>query len=123
MGPARSLTSRSYDAYLVSDEHQFDITINGAPAGRIVFKLYDEVVPKTAKNFRELALREQGAGYKGSAFHRIIPKFMLQGGDFTRGKSAPPFFYLRGGRIQGFNPFFDRRRNWRKVHLRREVRW
>ncbi|GAA5700926.1 peptidylprolyl isomerase [Streptomyces avermitilis] len=63
----------------------FDITINDEPAGRIVFKLYDDVVPKTTKNFRELATGEHGFGYEGSGFHRVIPDFMLQGGDFTRG--------------------------------------
>ncbi|GHC45527.1 peptidylprolyl isomerase [Streptomyces cinnamoneus] len=63
----------------------FDITINDEPAGRIVFKLYDDVVPKTAQNFRELATGQHGFGYEGSSFHRVIPAFMLQGGDFTRG--------------------------------------
>ncbi|KAL3483937.1 cyclophilin-like domain-containing protein [Aspergillus germanicus] len=62
----------------------FDITIGGAPSGRIQFKLYDDVVPKTARNFRELATGQNGFGYKGSGFHRIIPSFMLQGGDFTK---------------------------------------
>ncbi|MCX4737447.1 peptidylprolyl isomerase [Streptomyces antibioticus] len=69
----------------MSDNVYFDITINDEPAGRIVFKLYDDVVPKTARNFRELATGEHGFGYAGSSFHRVIPDFMLQGGDFTRG--------------------------------------
>ncbi|KAJ2912246.1 hypothetical protein MD484_g8168, partial [Candolleomyces efflorescens] len=62
----------------------FDVAINSEPKGRIVFKLYDETVPKTARNFRELATGQHGFGYAGSGFHRIIPNFMLQGGDFTR---------------------------------------
>ncbi|MBW0535953.1 hypothetical protein O181_075668 [Austropuccinia psidii MF-1] len=61
----------------------FDITADNKPLGRVVFKLYDQEVPKTATNFRELCLKPVGKGYKQSTFHRVIPQFMLQGGDFT----------------------------------------
>ncbi|KAN0111759.1 cyclophilin [Russula decolorans] len=93
----------------MSNNVYFDISINGGAPKRVIFKLYDDVVPKTARNFRELATGQHGFGYRGSTFHRVIPNFMLQGGDFTRhngtgGKSiygekfADENFHLKHGK-------------------------
>jgi len=65
----------------------FDINIGGSPAGRIVFKLFDDITPRTCHNFKCLCTGEKGMGvttqkplyFKNTFFHRVIPNFMIQG--------------------------------------------
>jgi hypothetical protein len=73
----------------------FDVAIGGEAAGRVVMELRADVAPRTVENFRALCTGERGVGssgkrlhFRGSRFHRIIPGFMCQGGDFTRGNGT-----------------------------------
>ena len=80
---AGGLSAQEKPAATANPRVFFDVTIGDEKGGRIVMELFADVVPKTAENFRQLATHEKGFGFKGSIFHRIIPEFMLQGGDIT----------------------------------------
>eukprot|EP00392_Amoebophrya_sp_AT5.2_P005655 g5664.t1 len=82
-------------AAAVNPRVYFDVSIGGSKAGRILMELFSDTTPKTAENFRSLCVGDKGTGksgkplhFKGSKFHRIIPNFMCQGGDFTRGNGT-----------------------------------
>ncbi|KAI8790872.1 peptidyl-prolyl cis-trans isomerase 6 [Biomphalaria glabrata] len=81
---------------LITDKVSFDITIGGESAGTIEIAVFGDVVPKTARNFVELASGINGYGYEGSKFHRVIPDFMIQGGDFDK-KDGTGFKSIYGG--------------------------
>ena len=76
-----------------------DVSIDQKPAGRILFELFDETTPRTAENFRALCLGLPGYGYIGSKFHRIIPGFMIQGGDFEHGDGTGGYS-IYGGQFE-----------------------
>merc|ERR1711944_41115 len=78
-------TESKGDGPKVTHEVEFDITIGGEAQGTIIVGLFGKTVPKTVKNFFELAQKSKPEGYVDSIFHRVIKDFMLQGGDFTRG--------------------------------------
>jgi len=80
----------------------FDVSADGVALGRINMELFNEVVPRTAENFRQIATGEAGFSYTGSKFHRVIPGFMLQGGDFERGDGTGGYS-IYGGKFEDEN--------------------
>ena len=69
------------------------ISANGEPLGAIKVELRPDVVPKTSENFKELCTKQKGFGIESSPFHRIIPNFMIQGGDFTNHNGTGGYRY------------------------------
>ena len=89
------LASASVAAFAANPKVAMDVTIGGKPAGAVTLELFADVAPKTAENFRTICTGEKGKSesgaelkYAGSPFHRIIPGFMIQGGDITNGNGT-----------------------------------
>ncbi|KAF8328485.1 cyclophilin-like domain-containing protein [Amanita rubescens] len=89
-----------------------DIQIGETPAGRLKMELFSEIVPKTAENVRQLCTGEyrvnaRPMGYKDATFHRVVPNFMCQGGDFIKGDGTGSFSIYGDKfpvRIRSFQP-------------------
>ncbi|MBK1721468.1 peptidylprolyl isomerase [Thiocystis violacea] len=84
------LAASTATAFAANPKVAMDVSIGGKPAGTITLELFADVAPKTAENFRALCTGEKGEdlSFAGSPFHRIIPGFMIQGGDFTNGNGT-----------------------------------
>lgn len=99
----------------------FDVTLGGLPAGRIVFELYSDVVPKTAENFRSLCTGEiktpgkktgKTLHYKNVIFHRVVKDFMIQSGDFSAGNGTGGES-IYGGTFEGMRIFSSLYSPWK----------
>lgn len=74
-------------SFTVTSKVYLDVKHQKKPLGRIVLGLFGKIAPKAVANFRHICLRGiNGTTYAGSKFHRVINRFLIQGGDILNGE-------------------------------------
>ena len=89
-----------------------EVAVIKTSAGEMVAEFWPEVAPKTVENFKKLA---KAGFYDGTAFHRVIPNFMIQGGDPKTKDDSKPLEWGTGGPGYKVEAEFNDRKHVRGV--------